>query len=177
MFRSVMVAIAASFLASPALAETHCATFDHHALGSVFAAPGDVLFRDDIMEVRTAGFLGNYNSARIVVDAGIGASEQVVHLNNAALHLVATVPFVVADALVQDHGGYESVGVMGAFPTDVELHDSPSLTTALAKIDGGINSPDGVGRIHWETTTDQLLYSLTAGGQELSVAEICLEMP
>jgi len=76
---------------------------------------------------------------------------------------------------VRDQGGFEMVGVMGAFPMDVELHDSPSIITPLAKIEGGINSSDGVGRIHWETTTDQLLFSLTAGGQELGVGQVCIE--
>ncbi len=67
------------------------------------------------------------------------------------------------------------VGVTGAFPTDIELHDNPSVSTPLAKIEGGINSPNGVGRIHWETTTDQLLFSLIAGGQEFSVGMVCID--
>lgn len=177
MFRLVTAALATALAASPTLAEEYCATFDKHPVGSVFATPGAVLFKDDVIEIRTAGLAASYGGARVIPDNGIGASKYVVFFNNSSLQLVSRVPFAVANALVRDQGGYEMVGVMGAFPTDVELHDNPSLVTPFAKIEGGITSPEGVGRIHWETTTDHLLVSLTAGGQEFSVGEICIETP
>jgi hypothetical protein len=175
--RLIAGAVATIVMAGPAWAGEHCATFDQHPVGTAFTTTGEVLFRDDNMEIRTAAFSTGFVSAEVIPDNGIGASKQVIMFNNASLQLIATKPFAVANALVRDQGGFEMVGVTGAFPMDVELHDSPSITTALAKIEGGINNPDGVGRIHWETTTDQLLFSLSAGGQEFSVGEICIEIP
>lgn len=177
MFRLLTVTLISLLLTSPVIAEEHCATFDDHSIGVAFPAPGAVLFKDDIFEIRSAGFAVGYGAAEVIPDNGIGVSQKVISLNNSSFHLISRVPFAAANAQVRDQGGFEMVGVTGAFPTDIELHDNPNVSTPLAKIEGGINSPNGVGRIHWETTTDQLLFSLIAGGQEFSVGMVCIESP
>lgn len=177
MIRAITTAVIVSFGTSHAIAEIHCATFDQHTVGTIFTTPGTVLFKDNIMEIRTAGFPAGYGNAEVVVDNGIGAAKHVVSLNNASFQLVANKPFTKADAAVRDQGGFEMVGVTGAFATKVELHDSPNVSTPLAKIDGAVNPSTGVGNIGWTVTGDQHLFSITAGGQEFSVGKVCIEVP
>ncbi|WP_394691075.1 hypothetical protein [Hoeflea sp.] len=106
MFRSATATLFSLLIISHTIAEEHCATFDDHSVGAAFPAPGAVLFKDDVLEIRSAGFATGYGSAEVIPDNGIGVSQKVISLNNSSFHLISRVPFAAANAQVRDQGGF-----------------------------------------------------------------------